>query len=314
MEEKKYAFYSTENIRKMLESGTIENMHIAEITQKQGEDITLHGTPMYDIETTLTDIQTGKQYYHSHYDEHHMNKVDFIGFDEVNARMQQLNKQTDRKIEELQNEIQRLEKQKEAYMSVEKTLNEKMDYFLHSGVRNNKQEHLSEKRHVLYAKFNARQIRQHFDHPSKVDRDGNPLKMVNIMIPSKDFRFFRFGKDSHGFERDDIQAYWTSIKALVRTDQDKDGNAKKNGKRYIYLNKNTDDPVYKICFEPQKNEEGAFVEPEPVYLNAKQLSQIYNEQYLIGKERRKERDPNKMLEENKEPSREKKKQSIGEER
>ena len=140
------------------------------------------------------------------------------------------------------------------------------------------------------------------------------MHMVNIMIPSKDFRFFRFGKDSHGFERDDIQAYWTSIKALVRTDQDKDGNAKKNGKRYIYLNKNTEDPVYKICFEPQKNENGAFVEPEPVYLNAKQLSQIYNEQYLIGKERRKERDPNKMLEENKEQKKENRKQSVGKER
>ncbi|MFR6362097.1 MULTISPECIES: hypothetical protein [Erysipelotrichaceae] len=313
MEDKKYAFYSTENIRKKLESGTIENMHIAEISQKQGEDISHHGTPMYDIETILTDIQTGKQYHHSHYDEHHMNKIDFIGFDEVNASMQKLKTQTDRKIEELQNEIQRLEKQKEAYMAVEKTLNEKMDSLLHSGglIKN---EPTSEKTHVLYAKFNARQIRQHFDHPSKVDRDGKPLKMVNIMIPSKDFRFFRFGKDSHGFERDDIQAYWTSIKALVRTDQDKDGNAKKNGKRYIYLNKNTEDPVYKICFEPQKDENGAFVEPEPVYLNAKQLSQIYNEQYLIGKERRKERDPNKMLEENKEQKKESRKQSVGKER
>lgn len=313
MEDKKYAFYSTENIRKKLESGTIENMHIAEISQKQGEDISHHGTPMYDIETILTDIQTGKQYHHSHYDEHHMNKIDFIGFDEVNASMQKLKTQTDRKIEELQNEIQRLEKQKEAYMAVEKTLNEKMDSLLHSGglIKN---ESTSEKTHVLYAKFNARQIRQHFDHPSKVDRDGKPLKMVNIMIPSKDFRFFRFGKDSHGFERDDIQAYWTSIKALVRTDQDKDGNAKKNGKRYIYLNKNTEDPVYKICFEPQKDENGAFVDLEPVYLNAKQLSQIYNEQYLIGKERRKERDPNKMLEENKEQKKESRKQSVGKER
>lgn len=313
--EKKYAFYATKenSIKDLLITGNIENMHIAEIVQKEGEDVSRHGSPMYDIETMLTDVETGKQFHHSHYDAYKLNRVDYLAFNDVKGYIEELTNQAENRIKELQNEIQKLEKQKENCKLTEKSLFKKMGKFQHIE-RSDVKEQTLEKTNALYARFNAKQIKQHFEHPSKVDSDGKPLKMVNIMIPSKEFRYFRFGADSHGFERDDIPAYWTSIKGLVKKDQDKDGNQKKNGKRYIYLNKNIEDPVYKIRFESQKNDGGLYVEPDPVYLNAKQLSKIYNEQYIIGKERRKERDPNRMLEENNDKDKQKKKENIEMER
>ncbi len=314
MEENRYAFYITERegIKDLLKSGDVENMRIAEFVQKRGEDISRNGSPMYDTETTLTDIETGKQFHHSYYDEHRLNRVDYIRFDDIKHEMDKMISHTENRIDELMKEIQNLEKQKESLKSTSIKLTRRMNG-IQNIEKNDVQEHKLDNTNVLYARFNAKQIKQHFEHPSKVDRDGKPLKMVNILIPSKEFRHFRFGTDSHGFERDDIQAYWSSIKGLVRTDQDKDGNAKKNGKRYIYLNRNVDDPVYKVRFEPQVNENGVFIEPDPVYLNARQISKIYNEQYMIGKERRKERDPNKMLEE-KEEKQENKKQNLNIER
>lgn len=315
MEKNKYAFYITERegIKDLLKKGDVENILIAEFVQKRGEDISRHGSPMYDTETTLTDIKTGKQFHHSHYDAHRLNRVDYIRFDELEHDIDNMISHTENKIDELMKEIEKLEKQKENLKSSEKLLTSRMDE-IQNLERNDVQEPKLDNTNILYARFNAKQIKQHFEHPSKVDRDGKPLKMVNILIPSKEFRHFRFGTDSHGFERDNIQAYWSSIKGLVRTDQDKDGNAKKNGKRYIYLNRNVDDPVYKVRFEPQVNENGAFIEPDPVYLSARQISKIYNEQYMIGKERKKERDPNKMLEEKEEKQEKKRKQNLNIER
>lgn len=323
MEDKKYVFYTTEgNIVDKMKRNEIQDIHIgtSEVTGRR--DLSYHGSSMYEDITKITDIETGKEYVH---DWNRVESVSILSFDDHEDTMKSLIASQKAEIEKLQKMLEQKQKELNGLEKSQKKLEEIVQvkiYGKEAGISEKdqskekdtevptKDEQPAEKQEEtkqdagsssrrLYAKFNSKQIKEHFDHPSKEDKDGNPLKMVNILIPSKEFRHFRFGTDSHGYDRDKIQAYWTSLKALVKKDQDKDGNEKKNGRRYIYLNSDIEKPVYKVRFETQQDDRGEFVEPDPVILNAKQLAQIYQEQYEIGKEKMQNRDPNKLLEEDK---------------
>lgn len=324
MENKKYVFYTTEgNIVDKMKRNEIQDIHIGTSEVTGTRDISYHGSPMYEDITKITDIDTGKEYIH---DWNRVESVSFLSFDDHEDTVKSLIASQKAEIEKLQNlleqkqkELNSLEKSqikleeivqvkiygKEANISEKNQSNEKKaedrdkEKQQIEMKKDPEQDNGSSPSKRLYAKFNSKQIKEHFDHPTKEDKNGNPLKMVNILIPSKEFRHFRFGTDSHGYDRDKIQAYWTSLKALVKKDQDKDGNEKKNGRRYIYLNSDTEKPVYKVRFETQQDDRGEFVEPDAVILNAKQLAQIYQEQYEIGKEKMQNRDPNKLLEDDK---------------
>lgn len=330
MENKKYVFFTTNgNIVNKMKNNKVQDIHIGFAETIGTRDISYHGNSMYEDITQITDIDTGEQYVH---DWSRPNAVSFLSFDDHEDTIKSLIASQNAEIENLQNELQEKQKElvslQESQIKLERIVQQKIlgketditdtvqlqkqDAQTHATKTDErKSEHKTENKSNdgqtkrLYAKFNSKQIKEHFDHPTKEDKDGKPLKMVNILIPSKEFRHFRFGKDSHGYDRDSLQAYWTSLKALVKKDQDKDGNEKKNGRRYIYLNSDIEKPVYKVRFATQQDDRGEYVEPDSVVLNAKELAQIYQEQWEIGKEKMKNRDPNKLLDEEKSKSKHK---------
>ena len=72
MEEKKYAFYAQGNGRiktmeDLLQHGDLKQIRLAEISQEYGDDVSAHGTPIYETITHLKDVESDEQYtVHSH--------------------------------------------------------------------------------------------------------------------------------------------------------------------------------------------------------------------------------------------------------
>ena len=287
MEQKKFVFYSQDT--KIMES-------------MQNKDFNKIKVGIIENET-LKDIKQGTEI-----SDFQKDGMDVIEFGEIENKFEQTISSKEAEIEMLMQQI----KQKEQEIANLKLSKEKIGNLINGKFERkeptqeqeksneSKQETKAEKEPVkekVYVRFTSRQILKIFDHPKQVGRDGKPLQMASIAIPSKDRRVFRFGVDKNGFDRDNIVAYWTTIKGIIRTDKDKDGNLKKNGKRYLYLDNDENKKVYKVRFYSQKNEKGQFVEPEPIFLSGKELAQIYHEQHEISKEKNKNKDPNLMLEE-----------------
>ena len=67
MEEKKYAFYAQGNGRiktmeDLLQHGDLKQIRLAEISQEYGDDVSAHGTPIYETITHLKDVESDEQY------------------------------------------------------------------------------------------------------------------------------------------------------------------------------------------------------------------------------------------------------------
>lgn len=290
MDQKKFVFYSQD--AKIMES-------------MQNKDFNKIKVGIIEKET-LKDIKQGTEISNYQKDE-----MDVIEFGEIENKFEQTISSKEAEIEMLKQQI----KQKEQEIANLKLSKEKIGNLINGKFERKEPMQEQDKSNVskqevkeekIYVRFTSRQILKTFDHPKQLGRDGKPLQMASIAIPSKDRRVFRFGVDKNGFDRDNIVAYWTTIKGIIRTDKDKDGNLKKNGKRYLYLDNDENKKVYKVRFYSQKNEKGQFVEPEPIFLSGKELAQIYHEQHEISKEKNKNKDPNLMLEEEQQKVKQKK--------
>lgn len=89
MKEKQYAFYVLRNdfasVMDAIEKGCVGSLRIGKYTQEDGEDVSYHGSPMYEQLTTITDVETKEVFHHNNYDQY--NKIDFIPFDDVQNRL-----------------------------------------------------------------------------------------------------------------------------------------------------------------------------------------------------------------------------------
>ena len=87
--EKKYAFYAVgrKDIVELLKEQKLENIHVAEFEQEKGEEVSGHGSPVYETITTLTDIETGQKFRHKSFDELDTNKVRFLPLENLDKKI-----------------------------------------------------------------------------------------------------------------------------------------------------------------------------------------------------------------------------------
>lgn len=128
MEEKKYAFYTLGRKQKsvidLIESGLFEQLRIGEITQKQGKDISYHGSPIYEIVTNIKDIETEEVYLHR---SHNLdNVVDFLCFSELENKLEWSMKIANEKIDKHVEEIKKLQEIKSYINTAQQELVQKM--------------------------------------------------------------------------------------------------------------------------------------------------------------------------------------------
>ena len=133
----------------------------------------------------------------------------------------------------------------------------------------------NEKKKLMPINFSAKQKNEVSDHRTAKDKDGNPLKMCKIYLPSKDFRpaDIDFGIDSQGIDRNERKGYINMPENAVFTD-------KRNPERmYTYL-----DPkrTYKIHFngkpvgEPTLEGNLTFDKPKIVEAKAEDIVKIFS--------------------------------------
>lgn len=128
MEEKKYAFYTLgrkqNSVIDLIESGLFEQLRIGEITQKQGKDISYHGSPIYEIVTNIKDIETEEVYLHR---SHNLdNVVDFLCFSELENKLEWSMKIANEKIDKHEEEIKKLQEIKSYINTAQQELVQKM--------------------------------------------------------------------------------------------------------------------------------------------------------------------------------------------
>ena len=105
--EKKYAFYAVgrKDIVELLKEQKLENIHVAEFEQEKGEEVSGHGSPVYETITTLTDIETGQKIRHKSFDELDTNKVRFLPLENLDKKIDFTLQQIDKEIEKLNSAI-----------------------------------------------------------------------------------------------------------------------------------------------------------------------------------------------------------------
>lgn len=105
--EKKYAFYAVgrKDIVELLKEQKLENIHVAEFEQEKGEEVSGHGSPVYETITKLTDIETGQKFRHKSFDELDTNKVRFLPLENLDKKIDFTLQQIDKEIEKLNSAI-----------------------------------------------------------------------------------------------------------------------------------------------------------------------------------------------------------------
>lgn len=105
--EKKYAFYAVgrKDIVELLKEQKLENIHVAEFEQEKGEEVSGHGSPVYETITTLTDIEIGQKFRHKSFDELDTNKVRFLPLENLDKKIDFTLQQIDKEIEKLNSAI-----------------------------------------------------------------------------------------------------------------------------------------------------------------------------------------------------------------
>lgn len=90
MKEKQYAFYVLRSdfasVMDAIEKGCVASLRIGEYIQEDGEDVSYHGSPVYEQLTTITNTETKEVFHHNNYDKY--NQVDFIPFKDVQNRLE----------------------------------------------------------------------------------------------------------------------------------------------------------------------------------------------------------------------------------
>ena len=130
------------------------------------------------------------------------------------------------------------------------------------------------KKRLFAINFSTKQKGEISDHRTYKDKDGNPLKMCKVYIPSKDFRSdISFGIDKNGIDRDERRAYINLPNNAVFEDKVREG------RMYTYLDEKRQ---YKIHFVGRPTGEAPldgkvpFDKPEPVIVSAEELMKLYS--------------------------------------
>ena len=74
-------------------------------TGKGKEEVSGHGSPVYETITTLTDIETGQKFRHKSFDELDTNKVRFLPLENLDKKIDFTLQQIDKEIEKLNSAI-----------------------------------------------------------------------------------------------------------------------------------------------------------------------------------------------------------------
>ncbi len=319
MEEKKYAFYAQGNGRiktmeDLLQHGDLKQIRLAEISQEYGDDVSAHGTPIYETITHLKDVESDEQYtVHSH--DLFKRVYVFAETENMDKMLENCIQVMEGRMVALQKELQQLQERKDYLQRDGKLLLEEIrskQPSLEEGSRQTgsgmeelpfektlspipmkeKEEATrGEKSKKFYVTFSKNQIARIYDHSEKKDRDGKPLKVANIYIPTKDFRYHRFGKDENGIDRDERAAYWTTLTAKIKSEKGLGDEQAGGIKRFVYLDsKNPDEKHYTIHFKSEMNEvTGEWDQPQSVKLSSRDLMNLYGEQRTIAREKQKGR-------------------------
>lgn len=325
MEEIKYAYYGQcgNNIHTMedfVQYGDLKKIRVAEFSQEYGDDISVHGAPMYETITHLKDIETEKEVVIRSRDLFKKNII-FVPVENAEQTIENSIRIMETKIDSLKKELQYLEERKDflernqeeifplfAQMQNKEKIAQRIETeelpfetSLDSASKTQepiktkdiepktKETKTEGKNKKFYVTFSKKQIARIYDHTEKKDFDGKPLKVANIYIPTVDYRHLKFGKDSNGIDRDSRKAYWTTIFAKIKKEKGIDDEQNGGIKRFVYLDsKNPDAKHYTIHFNSEMNEKtGEWDKPESVVLSSRELMQMYTDQRAIAKEKQK---------------------------
>ena len=129
--------------------------------------------------------------------------------------------------------------------------------------------------------FTDRQIKKrHFNketgkyegyaHSKAKNKDGTPVQMVHVLLPSSGNRELQFGIDKNGIDRDLREAY-------IQVPLDSIKDTKEKRRKVLYLSK--PDSTFTVYFKGQRIMEGPrtglFDNPEKVKVNVKDMQKIY---------------------------------------
>lgn len=133
-----------------------------------------------------------------------------------------------------------------------------------------------------------------YAHSKAKNKDGTPVQMVHVLLPSADNRQKQFGIDKNGIDRDLREAY---IQVPLESIKD----TKEKRRKVLYLNK--PDSMFTVYFKGQRIMEGPrtglFDNPEKVRISVKEMQEIYPTK-LVSKIKKQEK--NKEPQSIKEPS------------
>lgn len=104
-------------------------------------------------------------------------------------------------------------------------------------------------------------------HRTYRDKNGKPLKMRVVMLPSEIYRpEINFGIDSHGINRNDRMAYLNVPWDMIKHDKTNEN------KRYFYLNREN----YNIQFKGRIKSNGQIEKIDCFNVTAEELENIFN--------------------------------------
>lgn len=143
---------------------------------------------------------------------------------------------------------------------------------------------------LIGVNFSEKQVGKISNHKYEKDKEGQPLKIMKVILPSAEFRNEKFGVDIHGIDRDARKAYVNFPANAVFEDREKPD------RRYIYLdenfyNKKYQTGGYRVFFEQkptgQVDTKGKPIwdKPEDVFLTAQELKSVLQGRKTIIKEK-----------------------------
>jgi len=143
---------------------------------------------------------------------------------------------------------------------------------------------MDNKKERNYITFEKKQIASIMNHHNKnvIDLKTNKVMMMYaIKLPSKNYRHFRFGKDSQGIDRDSRSATISIGAPYIYQ------NKENPDLYYTYLDQNREFMVYfkGHILGKDENHKSIFDQPEPFKISGKELIQIFREAKEISKKR-----------------------------
>lgn len=150
--------------------------------------------------------------------------------------------------------------------------------------------HVYFSRQMLKAKYKDPKTNEYrdYEHSRATGKDGKPLLMYRILLPSANHREFQFEKDVNGI---DIN----SRKAYIQVPRDAVHDTKIAQKKVMYMDCETS--TWTVYFESQRlrdadghpiftpDGKNQFDKPVPVKLNRKQMAEIFDTKLIREKKK-----------------------------